>query len=461
MSIKSAFIVPHPPLLLPEVGGGQETQVSKTIKAYEKVAGEIAAISPETIILISPHSIMYADYIHISPGRKATGNFHAFGEYTVSISAEYDEELVSEISAKAGEKGIFAGPMGEKQKTLDHGTMVPLYFINKRYQNYKLVRISISGLSFREHYAFGRCVKESIEALGRKAVIVASGDLSHCLSDDGPYHFTEEGPEFDHAIVEAMKTADFLSFLRFDESFCQLAGECGLRSFIIMAGILDGMAVEPEFLSYEDPFGVGYAVAGFRVLGSDDSRHFDVIFEEEETKRLVQRKEKEDELVRLARLSLEHYVNERKPLSEKPKVSAELRERKAGVFVSLKKDGKLRGCIGTTSPTTESIAQEIMQNAVSAGVGDPRFEPVSKEELPQLVYSVDVLGESEPIDSKDMLDPNRYGVIVQSGRKKALLLPQLDGIKTIDQQMDVVLKKAGIDPEDDYSLRRFEVVRHL
>ncbi|MDD3349974.1 MAG: AmmeMemoRadiSam system protein A, partial [Eubacteriales bacterium] len=421
---------------------------------------KIAALHPDTVVVISPHSVLYADYIHISPGKSASGNFRQFGESSVSITADYDEELVSKITEMATNQGIYAGPMGEKQKSLDHGTLVPLYFINKEYRDYKLVRISVSGLSAKEHYEFGLCVRQAIETLGRNAVIIASGDLSHCLSDDGPYHFTEEGPAFDRAMVEAIKDADFLRFLNFENGFCELAGECGLRSFIIMAGILDGLALQTEFLSYEAPFGVGYAVAAFSVIGSDEQRRFLKRFVEEQEKALAQKKEGEDEFVRLARLSLEHYVKNRKSLQTKPELSPQLAQKKAGVFVSLKKDGKLRGCIGTTSPTTESIGDEIIQNAVSAGVGDPRFEPVNEEELPWLVYSVDVLGEAEAIDSKDFLDPSRYGVIVESGRKKALLLPALEGIKTIEQQLSVVLQKAGIDPADPYSISRFEVVRH-
>lgn len=460
MFLQSAFIVPHPPMILPEIGRGQEEKITNTIKAYEKVADEIGTLRPETIILISPHSVMYQDYIHISPGSSAAGNFRKFGVPTVSISVKYDEELVSAIEESAGEKGIFAGTMGEQDKALDHGTLVPLYFINKRYCEYKLVRISISGLSFSEHYAFGKCVAEAIALLGRKTVVIASGDLSHRLTDDGPYSYAEEGPEFDLAVVKAMQNADFLSLLRMDENFCEAAGECGLRSFIIMAGILDGISVETEFLSYEGPFGVGYAVCGFHPTGISGDRHFDLLLEAEQKKRLAETQAGEDPLVKLARLSLETYVKERKAPGELPELDSELKQKRAGVFVSLKKDGRLRGCIGTITPTTKSIAEEILQNAVSAGVGDPRFEPVREDELSQLVYSVDVLSEAEPVASAEELDPERYGVIVEKGKKRGLLLPCLEGVKTTEQQIAIALKKAGIEPNEDYSIERFEVVRH-
>ena len=135
-------------------------------------------------------------------------------------------------------------------------------------------------------------------------------------------------------------------------------------------------------------------------------------------------------------------------------------DRAAGVFVSLHKAGGLRGCIGTIAPTTASIAQEILQNAISAGTRDPRFPRVQPEELAQLEYSVDVLNAPEPITSPDQLDVRRYGVIVSSGSRRGLLLPNLEGVDTISQQIDIARQKAGISPRESYTLQRFEVVRH-
>ena len=125
-------------------------------------------------------------------------------------------ELVSKLEELAIQSEISAGTLGEKSKKLDHGTIVPLYFINQYFEDYKIVRISISGLSFLDHYRFGKCIKESVESLRRKVVIIASGDLSHRLKNDGPYSYAEEGPIFDKKVTEYMKTADFMGFLNFD-----------------------------------------------------------------------------------------------------------------------------------------------------------------------------------------------------------------------------------------------------
>lgn len=461
MSVKASFIVPHPPLIIPDIGRGKERKIQKTVDAYYEVAKEISKIQPDTIIITTPHSIMYSDYIHISPGKRAKGDFREFGYNTVSIETEYDEELGIQIAEIAQGQGMPVGSMGERNKNLDHGFMIPLYFVNKFYQEYKTVRISISGLSFLEHYQFGKCIEKAAKESNKKIVFIASGDLSHMLKDVGPYGYREEGPIFDREVTNAMKTGSFLKFLEFDKEFCEEAAECGHRSFIIMTGALDGKNIDSKLLSYEGPFGVGYAVASFFVLGDDDNRHFDKIYIKKEQEKVKSLKEEEDEYVRLARQTLESYVINHKRIKKPKGLNKELLKNKAGVFVSLKLDGDLRGCIGTISPTTNSIADEIIQNAIGAGVEDPRFPPVTEAELKRLVYSVDVLGDAEKIQSMDELDPQNYGVIVSKGYKRGLLLPNLDGVDTVESQVSIALRKAGIQPDEEYQLERFQVVRHI
>ena len=133
---------------------------------------------------------------------------------------------------------------------------------------------------------------------------------------------------------------------------------------------------------------------------------------------------------------------------------------KAGVFVCIKKYGELRGCIGTFEPTQENVAKEIVANAISTATRDPRFPPVSTNELKLLDYTVDVLTKPEPVSGKDQLDPRRYGVIVQAGRRKGLLLPDLEGVDTVDYQIDICRQKGGIAPDEPVKLYRFEVKRY-
>ena len=168
-----------------------------------------------------------------------------------------------------------------------------------------------------------------------------------------------------------------------------------------------------------------------------------------------------DPHVAVARLSVETFVSEGRVATVPEGLPDELMQRRAGVFVSLHERGQLRGCIGTIFATCANIAEEIIQNGISACSRDPRFDPVRANELDYLDYSVDVLGDAEAIDTPDQLDPERYGVIVTKGWRRGLLLPNLDGIDTIDAQLSIAKQKAGISPyERDVSLHRFEVVRH-
>jgi AmmeMemoRadiSam system protein A len=308
-------------------------------------------------------------------------------------------------------------------------------------------------------------VQEAAKLLGRRVVYVASGDLSHKLLDDGPYGFVPEGPQFDERITRDFANGDLLDVLCMDTSLAERAAECGLRSFQMMAGALDGTAVESELLSYEGPFGVGYGIACFTPVGeegADDDRRLLSQYEAWRSADLAQKRAGEDAYVRLARASLEAYVREGRRIVPPDYLPAELLSTRAGCFVSLKVDGQLRGCIGTILPTHASLAEEICANAISAGTRDPRFSAVRKSELADLVYDVDVLTEPEPTTAAE-LDPSRYGVIVsyRDGRR-GLLLPDLDGVDTVSEQLRIAAQKGQIDLDfDDYRLERFEVVRHL
>ena len=460
MSILAAFIVPHPPLILPEVGRGEEKKIQKTIDAYREIVRRVAAFAPDTVVVTSPHATMYADYFHISPGEGADGDLSQFGVSGVAVTALYDQDFVRELTDISAAAGIPAGSLGERNRSLDHGTLIPLRFLAEQKLAYKVVRIGLSGLPLIDHYRFGKCIAEAAKKLNRRVVFIASGDLSHKLTAGGPYGFAPEGPEFDREATTAIAQGDFLRFLMFSPAFCEAAAECGLRSFVIMAGALDGRAVRPELLSYEGPFGVGYGVGAFTAGGSEASRRFDVIYEQQQRQRLETIREKEDAYVRLARLSLETYLASGKHARLPAGLPAEMLNRQAGVFVSLKKYGQLRGCIGTIIPVTESVAAEIVRNAVSAGTEDPRFDPVTTAELADLVYSVDVLSPPEPVASAAELNVTRYGVIVSSGFKRGLLLPNLEGVDTVEQQLDIARQKAGIRRDEACSLQRFEVVRH-
>ncbi|MCP1110191.1 AmmeMemoRadiSam system protein A [Ohessyouella blattaphilus] len=460
MSILGTYMVPHPPLIIPEVGEGKERGVAEITTAFHHVAERISEQKPETIIVISPHQIMYRDYFHISPGKRAKGDFWDYGAEGITISADYDREFIANLEKLAIARDFPAGTEGEQTKRLDHGTMIPLYFINKYYRDYQVVRIGLSGLSLTEHYTLGQIIKETVQVLEKDVVIIASGDLSHRLKDSGPYGYNPAGPKYDQQIMEVMGSADFEKLFDFSETFLDEAGECGHRAFTIMAGTLDRTAVSSDALAYQGPFGVGYGICTYKPLEKDLSRNFKEQYLAKEKLWLDEHRTREDIYVKLARQAIELYVTTGQQLTLPEDLPSEFYETTAGTFVSLKKDGRLRGCIGTLQATKENLGEEIIENALSASTRDPRFDGVSEDELDKLIISVDVLGPMEAITSEADLDVKKYGVVVTSGYKRGLLLPNLEGIDTIAAQIKIAKNKASITEDEEYSLERFEVVRH-
>ncbi|MBR2275066.1 MAG: AmmeMemoRadiSam system protein A [Lachnospiraceae bacterium] len=448
MPILAGFMVPHPPISVAEIGRGDEKKIQSTLDSFDRVAEKIAELKPDTVVLTSPHSIAYRDYFHVSPGKSAVGDFSGFMAPQVKFEVEYDSEFADTLSKRADRMNFPAGTYGERKKELDHGTMVPLYFINKRYSNFRLVRIGLSGLPLAMHYQLGRLIRSVSDELGRRTVFVASGDLSHCQKEDGPYGYKKEGPEYDAKLMEVMSRGAFSELLSFDDRLLELSEECGHRSFVIMGGAFDHVAVDTEPLSHEATFGVGYGFAIYTPKASDLG-----------ASEIKEASESSDALVNLAKKTVREYVTSGKTPAAVASVP-EL-EKRAGAFVSIHEFGMLRGCIGTISAVYKNLAEEIVQNAVSASTKDPRFHPIIPEEVEDLDINVDVLSEAEPIDSPELLDVKRYGVIVENGYKRGLLLPDLEGVDTVEEQISIARRKAGIRPEEKVQLYRFEVIRHV
>lgn len=428
----SAVIMPHPPIARAMVGRGEEKKIQSTLDAYRAASRQIAQDAPETIVIISPHNIFFRDAFYISPGEVYTDSLARFGASADRVSIPYDTELRDEIIRLCDEKGIPTVSSTHYAGEPDHGSLIPLLFVREAYTDFKVVRIAPSMLSDNMLMEMGRIIERAAAHLGRRMTLIASGDLSHKLLPEGPYGFVKEGPEFDRKVTGMMRSGNLKAFREFSPDFRDRCAECGLPGFIMLSGALENYHVEPDFLSYEGPFGVGYAICTFAI---------------------------EDACVRLAKDSLEKYIRTRTLLKRPDNLPEWMTAQRAGTFVSLHKHGDLRGCIGTISPWSDCVADEIIALAVEAGTRDPRFYPVTAEELPELEYNVDVLSEPEPAE-RDQLDARRYGVIVTLGSRRGLLLPDLEGVDTPGQQISIALRKAGIRPDEPYKLERFTVERH-
>jgi AmmeMemoRadiSam system protein A len=462
--IDLGVLAPHPPILVAGIGGAVErAQAGETIAAMAAVNRTLAADPPETIVVFTPHGTVYRDALIIYEDESLSGGLQEFGlDRTWSWGT--DRELANAIRRLGREAGLPVHLMEYRQAAgnrtrlgLDHGVLVPLSFFDPQWvSQVRLVVIPVCMLPLVELYQFGERIRQAAAELDRKTVVLASGDLSHCLLPDGPYDYDPHGAEFDRKFLELLQQAAVRELLEFDPVLLEKAAQCGFRSAIMLLGTLDTVKIKTQVLSYQGPFGVGYAVATFRSGGVRESCMAEFWAARRQT--IGTQRSQETPLVNFARQVIEAQVNGRGLPA--PIGLAAWAQEQAGVFVSLKKFGELRGCIGTIEPTRANLIEEVKHNAIAAATRDPRFEPVKTAELADLVYSVDVLKAAETISGLAELDPKRYGVIVRQGLRQGLLLPNLEGVETAAEQVAIAKRKAGISPDEAVELERFEVVRY-
>ena len=271
MAIVGAIAVPHPPLIVPAVGRGDQRRIQDTVDAYERATAELLALEPDCLVVTSPHAPMFRDGFHVTTDDVLDGSMARFRAPLECIHAQCDVELANAIVQRANAAGIAAVGSDRYRDDMDHGTYVPLYFVRETHRAANpdsaddlpcpIVRIGLSMLSPVTHRELGHVIAEAAETSGRRIGFIASGDLSHKLLPEGPYGFAPEGPVFDERIGEIFASGDLERLFDFDEDFCDRAAECGLRSFQIMAGAIDGLGFQSRMLSNEGPLGVGYGVA--------------------------------------------------------------------------------------------------------------------------------------------------------------------------------------------------------
>lgn len=505
MGILAAYVVPHPPLIIPTVGRGEERGIQRTINAYNIVAERIVRHNPDVIVLTSPHAPLYRDAFHLTTTPELSGTMAQFNAPKTQLDADINLNLVAALQTCFDDQNIPHVGSSWRDQDMDHATFIPLYFVQNAYERliehapehgathrtdgpqskshktrwfehqsrhfaYPLIRLGLSGLSSETHRNVGHCIAQALEDTNLNAVVIASGDLSHKLLPNGPYGYVKEGPAFDKEITRIFAANNLDQIFGMNPHLCNEAAECGLRSFEIMAGALEVTEHTGELLSYEGPFGVGYGVAAFECEETEQDQseeQLPCIATDSETPEHAaspnneQEDTPQDAYIELARASLTSYITTGTKLAVPANLPPEMTHEKAGVFVSLHKHGDLRGCIGTIAATKSNVAEEIIDNAIAASTYDPRFPAVTADEIPELDISVDVLHEPERIKDVSQLDSKRYGVIVSKGMRRGLLLPNLEGVDTVEEQVAIAKQKAGINPRDTrVKLERFEVVRH-
>jgi len=430
-------LAPHPPIIVPEVGQGRESAASVTLAGMDALAARVRGARPDVLLVLSPHApfgegLVCLDALWYQGGLQRFGVPHNLLETLGDREAfaSFFDFLLGTIPVRK---------IVTEKFLLDHASVVPLTWFKKAWKRLPpIILANPLGLGLHDAYALGRRLAEFKDS--RRWGLLSSGDLSHRVTPDAPAGYEPDGARFDAILIEALRRNKPQALLDLDAAFVERAGECGLRSVLTLMG-LAGKA-ELEVFSYEAPFGVGYGTAIWDNMGK--AFH---------------------DIPALARKSVRHYLENGRtlPAEEGKRLFPEssLWETPRPCFVSLKTRSRedLRGCIGTLEPTCPSLGEEIIQNAVSSATRDPRFEPVTLPELADIRISVDVLGTPEAVAGQEELDPKRYGVIVEKDGRRGVLLPNLEEVDTVREQLLIASRKAGLHGPEGATLWRFTVER--
>ena len=422
-------LVAHPPILLTEVGGAQSERVRATADAMRKLDGILSAVDAPLAVVISPHSPSSMTSLPVRRAAHAAGDLSRFRAPQIRVEAQIDVALAAALvvdGQRAGFSLIWA-----EESDLDHGVVVPLYSLARTMANKRCIFLGVSGWPLHRFVEFGAWLQRRLQ--DRSAILIASGDLSHRLTPDAPYGFRPEGPAFDHLVIDALRARTWEQIESLDPDLVEEAGECGLRPLAILLGAGRAAHLNSLVLSYEGPFGVGYPVVAF--TASD-------------TQKVVL------DIQALGRHAIDTYLRTRQLIQPPEPIPVELQAPSAA-FVTLRKHGELRGCVGSVRPTEATAAHELIRYAVASAVRDPRFDPVRLDEVSALTIKVQLLDPPEPVTDIAGLDPHTYGVIVRHRDRQALLLPDIEGIDTSEQQVLAACQKAGIDRRAPLELERF------
>jgi len=433
----------------PVVAGSFYPGSVKELRALIKTMVDELAVKEEVIGYYAPH----AGYIYSGPvvgaivsQVKPADSYIIMGPSHTGMGAPFSIMTEGSWRTPLGEveidsvlaKKILATSNYLKEDVLahveEHAVEVQLPFIQYFKHDFKFVPIILQHATGAIYKNIGKAIAGAIKESGKQVVIVASGDMTH-------YESQKSARAKDMRAIEAMLRLDAEELLsRVHEINITM---CGYAPAAVLIFAAKELGVEKaELVKYQtsgDTTGDFSSVVGYA----------GVVFTAK----------KESPLVRLARETVESYITQGGIPSPKS-ITPEMKGR-AGVFVSIHRGKDLRGCIGTIGPTEENIAKEIIQNAISAATKDPRFPPISTDELPELNYSVDVLTEPEPVQGTHQLDPKKYGVIVEAGWRRGLLLPDLEGVDSVDYQIEICRAKAGIGQKEPVKLYRFEVKRYV
>lgn len=406
-----AGLMCHAPIVHPEVAGAEAARCRHTTRAMRELAERAVQSAPDRLVLVSPHSPRHRERFSAWTGRHR-GDLGRFRAPQLAV----DLPDAPEIAA-----GLHLGPI-LSDEPLDHGAMVPLSFL---WAAGWRGPTAILALPWRQ--GDEASLGAALGALDGRTAVIASGDMSHRLIPGAPAGYNPQAASFDQAFVQALAADDWAGALAAEPR--ALAAEDVVASTAFAMGAA-GAPLNAELLSYEGPWGVGYCEA--------------VLYDPSPPLYAVARK------AIAARVRREAYEPPKSPLPARP------------VFVTLHKGGALRGCIGHLEVRGERDLNDIVARvAPQSAVEDPRFPPVTAEELSELELEISVLEPPEPARGVEDLDPKKWGVIVSNGWRRGVLLPDIEGVDSAEQQVEIARRKAGIARGEPIELQRFAVRKEV
>ncbi len=445
--VRLAVLMPHAPVLIPALAGNRYSDVAATIAAMRQVARDVIHAQPDAVIVISPHGPRHKGSFGVWDGAQLQGDLGRFGAPDVAVSLPNDVALATTIAERAELAGTSAWFIGPHR--LDHGAIVPLCFLVEAGWNGPVVVLSLATAGLAADFAVGEAIAAAANRLGRRVAVIASGDMSHCLSPMAPGGYDSRAARFDEGFIRHLRQGDVPGAVDADPALLSAAGEDVIDSTAVAGAAVHWSGTGHRVLSYEAPFGVGYGVA--------------ILYEAPEGTQVDCARSAGDGipaefalLPEIARRSLAAAFAGSP--EQPPEGTGCLAEQKA-VFVTLRMaNGQLRGCMGTVEPNHPNVLAETWAMARAAAFDDRRFAPLSANELETLRIEVSILHPPEPVGSPGELDPARYGVIVRARNgRSGLILPGVAEASSVESQLALARRKGGIAPQEEVELERFEV----
>jgi len=438
MSITCAVLMCHAPIVIPKIARQDGPACASTTLGMRETARALVAHEPQLVVLVSPHTPRHEQSWGIVQDAELSGSFARFGHPDVALRFAGAPTAAQAIGRAASGYGLATHSVAGDH--LDHGALVPLYFLHEAGYRGPVVIIALPYPGRQTEVLFGEVLREAARACGERWAVLASGDMSHRLTVDAPAGYDPRAMLFDEAFVEHVRAGDLRGALALNPELIDAAAEDVLQSTAVAAGAIAFRARGLKVFSYEGPFGVGYLEA---LLYSDRAE--------------IKHRSPPAELIEIARAAIEHEL--RGEAYSPPPLDHPWQDARA-VFVTLRSaNGDLRGCIGRTDPVHSCLAEEVADCAAAAATRDYRMTPLEPEELATLCFDISVLDDPEPVESRSELDPRCYGIVVTRGLRRGVLLPNVEGIDTAAEQLRLALQKGGIAASEPYRLERFTVSR--